>query len=162
MTDTLTGPSTEDVREVTLPARTVAGLREQVAVTELAAFFRRAIPHVIAEFARLGLVPGGPPTAVYRHELGQMFDVTVGFPIVGGLPATGAGLTTAELPAGRAVQVEHAGSYETLPAAYAALGAWFGTHRERPPDVMWEEYLTGPGAVEESQYRTRVVYPVRS
>ena len=161
MTDTLTGPSTEGVLEITLPARTVVGLREQVAATELAAFFRRAIPHVIAEFARLGIVPAGPPTAVYRYELGQKFDVTVGFPIAGDLPAAAAGLAAADLPAGRAVQVEHAGSYETLPAAYAALGAWFGAHQVRPPDVMWEEYLTGPGAVEESQYRTRVVYPVR-
>ena len=129
--------------------------------TELADFFRRAIPHVIAEFARLGLVPAGPPTAVYRHELAQKFDVTSGFPVAGGRPAAAAGLAVADLPAGRAVQVEHTGSYETLPEAYAALGAWFGTYRVRPPDVMWEEYLTGPGAVDESEYRTRVVYPVR-
>jgi effector-binding domain-containing protein len=160
MTDTLTGPSTEGVLEVTLPARTVVGLREQVAATELAEFFRRAIPHVIAEFARIGIVPAGPPTAVYRHELGQKFDVTVGFP-AGGLPAAASDLAVADLPAGRAVQVEHIGSYETLPAAYAALGAWFGTHQVRPPDVMWEEYLTGPDTVEESAYRTRVVYPVQ-
>jgi hypothetical protein len=39
--------------------RTIAGLRERVAVTELAAFFRRAIQGVIAEFARLGVTPGG-------------------------------------------------------------------------------------------------------
>jgi effector-binding domain-containing protein len=159
MTDTFTGPSTEGVREVTLPARTVAGLQEKVAVTELAAFFRRAIPHVIAEFARRGIAPAGPPTAVYRHEQGQTFDVTVGFPVAGDLPAA-AGLAAAELPGGRAVQVEHIGSYETLPAAYAALGEWFGTHRATPPDVMWEEYLTGPGVTDESRYRTRVVYPV--
>ena len=161
MTDTLTGPSTEGVLEVTLPARTVAGLREVVAVTELAAFFRSAIPHVIAEFARLGLVPAGPPTAVYRHEFNQKFDVTVGFPIAGHTPVASTDLTTADLPAGPAVQVEHIGSYETLPAAYAALGTWFGTHRMQPPEVMWEEYLTGPGAVAESEYRTRVVYPLR-
>jgi effector-binding domain-containing protein len=98
---------------------------------------------------------------VYRHELSQKFDVTVGFPIAGDLLAAATDLTAAELPAGPAVQVEHAGSYETLPAAYAALGAWFGTHRRRPPDVIWEEYLTGPGAAAESEYRTRVVYPVR-
>jgi effector-binding domain-containing protein len=78
-----------------------------------------------------------------------------------GVPPAATDLTSAELPAGRAVQVVHAGSYEMLPDAYAALGAWFGTHRMRPPDIMWEEYLTGPGAVAESEYRTRVVYPVR-
>ena len=161
MTDTLTGPSTDGVLEVILPARTVVGLREEVAVTELAAFFRSAIPHVIGEFARLGLVPAGPPTAVYHHEQDQKFDVTVGFPIAGDALVASTDLTAAELPAGRAVQVEHAGSYETLPGAYAALGAWFGAHGVRPPEFMWEEYLTGPGAVAESEYRTRVVYPVR-
>lgn len=160
MTGALAGPSTDRVEELTLPARTIVGLRDRVAMTELAAFFRWAIPGVVAEFARLGVIPAGPPTAVYRHELGQEFDVTVGFPVAGTPPVTG-GLVMEELPAGLAVRVEHVGSYGTLPAAYAALGGWFGAHQVAPPDVMWEEYLAGTGTTDESGYRTRVVYPVR-
>lgn len=159
MTDTISGPSTDAVVEFTLPAGTVTGLRERVAVADLSDFFGRAMPAVVAEFARLGITPAGPPTAVYRHEIGHDFDVTVGFPVAGPSAHTDS-LVVETLPAGKAVRVEHVGPYETLPAAYAALSAWFGGHQLPPPDLMWEEYLVGPGDADESEFRTRVVYPL--
>lgn len=114
---------------------------------------------VAAAFARLGITPAGPPTAVYSHEVHQDFDVTVGFPVIAP-PADAAELTVVTLPPGRAVVVEHVGPYETLPAAYAAMSAWFGAHGLTPPDTMWEQYLVGPGSGDESRFRTRVVYPL--
>jgi len=159
MTETIRGPSTDAVVEFTLPASVIVGLRERVAVADLSDFFGRAMPAVAAEFARLRITPVGPPTAVYRHEAGHDFDVTVGFPVAA--PSTKAGgLVVETLPAGQAVRVEHVGAYETLPAAYAALSAWFAAHQLTPPDVMWEQYLAGPGDTDESGFRTRVVYPL--
>lgn len=155
MTGTLT-----IVEEVVLRARTVVGVRDRVAATDLAAFLGRAIPAVAAELAELGAVPAGPPIAVYRHETAQTFEATVGFPVVGQPPAWHT-LVVEHLPAGPAVQAEHVGPYETLPATYAALNDWFTAHKRVPPDTMWEEYLTGPGSTDESGYRTRVVYPLR-
>jgi hypothetical protein len=40
------------------------------------------------------------------------------------------------------------------------LSAWFEGRRPAPPDMMWEEYLLGPGDTDESGFRTRVVYPL--
>jgi len=159
MTDTINGRSTDAVIELALPASIIVGLRERVAVADLSDFFGRAMPAVAAEFARLGITPAGPPTAVYRHEIGHDFDVTVGFPVAGP-PENTDGLVVETLPAGQAVRVEHVGAYETLPAAYAALSAWFGAHQLMPPAMMWEEYLVGPGSGDESGFRTRVVYPL--
>lgn len=155
MTGTLTG-----IEEVTLPARTVVGLRERVAVADLAAFFGRAIPAVAAELAELGAVPAGPPTAIYRNEAARTFEVTVGFPVAGPPPAWHT-LIVEHLPAGPAVQAEHVGPYETLSGTYAALGNWFSAHKLTVPRTMWEEYLNGPGSTDEAGYRTRVVYPLR-
>lgn len=159
MTSTGTAQLTEGVEMVIERPRTIAGRRERVAVADLATFFSRAIPVVVAELSRLGIAPAGPPTAVYRNETGQVFDVTVGFPVEAPVPATDI-LVVERLPGGRAVRAEHVGPYETLPAAYAALSAWFGERKLAPPELMWEEYLVGPGAVGPADYRTQVVYPL--
>jgi len=147
------------IEVTTLPASTVVGRRESIPMADLATFFGRTIPIVAAEFERHGIVPAGPPTAVYTNEAHQVFDVTVGFPVEGRPPGVG-GLTSEHLPAGRVVRAEHVGPYRTLPSMYAALSAWFADHARVPPPRMWEEYLVGPGAADESGYRTRVVYPV--
>ena len=152
--------ATDRIEVTTLPARVIVGRRESVAVADLPTFFGRAIPVVAAEFARLGLVPAGPPTAVYTNEAHQVFDVTVGFPVDGGPPELG-GLVAQRLPGGRVVRAEHTGPYRTLPTMYAALSAWFADHARTPPRLMWEEYLAGPDTTaDESDYRTRVVYPL--
>ncbi|MCU7729417.1 universal stress protein [Actinoplanes sp. KI2] len=147
------------IEVTTLPARTVVGRRETVAMADLAGFFGRTIPLVAAEFQRHGITPAGPATAVYTNEVHQIFQVTVGFPVDGEPPDIG-GLTAEHLPAGRVVRAEHVGPYRTLPSMYAALSAWFADHARVPPSRMWEEYLVGPGTVDESEYRTRVVYPL--
>lgn len=157
----MTGTTIESpaVEVVTLAERTVVGLRERVAPAEMARFFHRALESTAAELRRRGIVPVGPPTAVYRHELGGEFDVTVGFPVPGPPAGTDA-LVVEKLPAGRAVRAEHLGPYESMGATYAVLSRWFGMRHHAPPDVMWEEYLVGPGeAATESEYRTRVVCP---
>jgi nucleotide-binding universal stress UspA family protein/effector-binding domain-containing protein len=151
--------ATDRIEITTESARIVAGRRERVATAEMAAFFGRAIPAVAAELARIGVSVVGPPIAVYGHERSQVFDVTVGFPIDAEPPA-GTGLAVEHLPAGRVVRAEHTGPYRTLPAAYAALGNWFADHARTPPEIMWEEYLTGPGDAGEAAYRTRIVYPL--
>jgi len=147
------------VETVTLQACTVVGLRQRVAVDEIRAFFTRAIPAVSGELARAGIRPGGAPIAVYRHEQGHHFDVTVGFPVTEA-PASTDALVREQLPGGRAVRAVHVGSYDTLPAAYTELSHWFVEHRLTPHDVMWEEYLVGPGAADETAYQTQIVYPL--
>lgn len=148
------------VETITLEPRVLAGQRQRVAVSELSDFFARAIPAVAGELARAGVYPIGPPIAVYRHEQGHRFDVTVGFP-VGEVPEFFGALVREVLPGGPAVRAVHVGPYETLPAAYGELSQWFAQRKLKVPELMWEEYLVGPGAADESAYRTEIVYPLR-
>jgi effector-binding domain-containing protein len=150
----------DGVERVTLAPRVVVGLRRRVAPSELSGFFARAIPIVAGELARAGSRPAGPPIAVYRHEDGGHFEVTVGFPVDESSASTDA-LVREVLPGGAAARAVHVGSYDTLGQTYAALGHWFTERELLPPDVMWEEYLAGPGSVNEAEYRTRIVYPLR-
>ncbi|MFI7542457.1 GyrI-like domain-containing protein [Actinoplanes sp. NPDC049599] len=156
---TMNATGTDHVERVTLEPRTILGLRQRVGLDEMSGFFARAIPAVAGELARAGTHPAGPPVAVYRHEQDHHFDVTVGFPVTEEPPSTDA-LVREVLPGGPAVRAVHVGPYETLTQAYAGLGNWFTQRKLHPPTVMWEEYLAGPGAVNETEYRTRVVYPL--
>lgn len=150
---------TNEIERVTLDSRTIIGLRRRVSLDELSGFFADAIPVVAGALARAGTHPAGPPVAVYRHERGRHFDVTVGFPVPEA-PDSLNGLVREVLPAGPAVSVVHLGSYDTLPRAYAELGTWFARRGLRPSELMWEEYLAGPGSVDDSEFRTRIVYPL--
>jgi effector-binding domain-containing protein len=147
-----------EIKEVSLSSRMIAGLRERVAISDLAGFFARTVSAVAAELARAGIAPSGPPVTVYRQELGNTFEVTVGFPVPR-MPATGALIET-RLPGGRAVQAVHIGSYATLPGTYGRLSEWFAGRRLQPPGMMWEEYLVGPDARGEAGCLTRVVFPI--
>ena len=114
---------------------------------------------MVGELARAGTRPIGPPVTVYRNERAGHFDVTVGFPVAEA-PAFTDAFVREVLPGGPAVRALHVGSYETLSQTYAGLSHWFNQRRLWPPDMMWEEYLAGPGSVAESEYRTRIVYPL--
>lgn len=155
---TTASTSRTQVGEITLEPRSVLGRRERVAVSDLPAFFARALPAVAADLQRAGIAPQGPPIAAYRHESGGTFEVTVGFP-VRELPDTAA-LVHLRLPGGRAVQAMHTGPYRTLHETYARLSAWFASRHLQPPALMWEEYLVGPDAEGETGCLTRVVYPL--
>lgn len=159
-TNAVTEQPMDDVERVTLEPRVIVGLRQRVALDELSRFFARAIPAVAGELARAGTRPAGPPVTVYRNEAAGHFDVTVGFPVAEA-PAFTAALVREVLPGGPAVRALHVGSYETLSHTYAGLSRWFNQRKLLPPDMMWEEYLAGPGSVDESEYHTRVVYPLR-
>ena len=153
-----TSVSDIEIKEVRLSPRMIAGLRKRVPVADLADFFARAVPAVADELGRARITPSGPPVSVYRQELGNTFEVTVGFPVTR-MPATGR-LTPMRLPGGRAVQGVHVGSYATLPGMYAKLSEWFAGRHLQPPAMMWEEYLVGPDARGEAGCLTRVVFPL--
>jgi effector-binding domain-containing protein len=161
MTDIRNEPSIVKLEVRRVPRRRVLGLRERTSITELAAFFARAIPAVLDELARHNLTPAGPPIAVYRDEHGHQFQVTMGFPVARAPALVPCGpLVMEDLPGGQVVSAEHVGPYETLGGTYAALSEWFTDHKLVPPWMMWEEYLVGPGAAAETAYHTRVVYPL--
>lgn len=147
-----------DVEEVHLPPQTIAGLRERVAVHDIPAFFARAVQVAAASLAREGIEPAGPPIAMYSGELGDTFEVLVGFPITRDPQADE--LVRLRLPGGRAARAVHRGPYKTLPEVYERLGAWFAERHLQPPHRMWEEYVVGPDETGDAGCVTRVVYPL--
>lgn len=128
---------------VTLEPATAAVVRETVPMGELTGFFDRAFRAVMEVAVAQEVAVTGPPFAAYHGMPGQSVDVSGGFPTA--TPVTPAGGVTAmTLPGGRAVQLMHAGSYDTLEESYGLLMTWMEHRGLARAPLMWETYLTEP------------------
>jgi effector-binding domain-containing protein len=85
-------------------------------------------------------------------------DVEAVFP-VGGPVAPAGRVHAVGLEGGPAVQALHAGPYDQLHGAYAALERWLQEHGAKPAGPVREICLTGPG-VPPAQHETLIVQPI--
>lgn len=144
---------------VTLEPTPVAVLRETVPMAEMTEYFGRAFQTTmtVAEQQSIALV--GPPLAVYYGMPAETADVGGGFPTERLVEASD-GVTGDTLPGGRAVQLMHVGSYDTLTNTYDRLMAWVEEQKLQVEPTMWEIYLTEPDPANPDATLTQIVWPI--
>jgi effector-binding domain-containing protein len=149
-----------EIERIERSRQPIVGLHEVVPMSNLSEFFGRAFAAAVAELARQGTAPMGPPVALYNGTFGESADVTAGFPVRTPAAPEG-GLVLAALPGGEVVQTVHVGPYDELAATYGELSGWIAERGLTPADQMWEEYLVGPDREPDpARWRTRVAFPV--
>jgi effector-binding domain-containing protein len=148
-----------EIREHEEPDRHLAVRRFAARPDQIGARIGEAFGAVYQYLGRHGLQPLGPPIGCYEMGSGTPFEVRAGCVVPA--PIEGEGdVEPYFLPGGPALVTEHVGTYAELPKAYEALEAHareFG--QELDPNVMWEEYLTGP-EVPPDQMRTVIHWPL--
>jgi effector-binding domain-containing protein len=147
-----------DVRIVDLQEQPTAVVREQVAMNALPEFFGRAFAAVSAALEAQRVQASGPPFALYRGMPTETVDVEAGFP-VSTTVVTVNGVRAGILPACRAVQAMHVGSYDTLGGTYEAVKQRMQEEGLEASDDMWEYYLSDQ-STDPATWRTLVVWPV--
>ncbi len=154
----MSNPST-DPEIVSIEPTPVVVVREVVPMNELSTYFGRAF-QASAEAAEQQSVPlVGPPLAVYYSTPTETADIGGGFPTGGLVEATGS-VTSDTLPGGRAAQVMHVGSYDSLSETYGRLMTWLDEQGLRPGPVMWEMYLNEPDPDNPDGTMTQIVWPL--
>jgi len=149
-----------EISLIDVEERPTVGVRRQVPMTELSAFFMEVFDVVAAEVERAGAHIGGAPFARYRGMPTDVADVEAGFPLTEPWGA-GGDLVTGSLPAVRAIEAVHRGSYESLPEAYAEIDRWAVEHHVRTQEDLWELYEAGPQSdPDPATWRTRIVWPI--
>lgn len=102
-----------------------------------------------------------PLTIFLGVGIDEWLDVEVGWPIGDAQVEEAEGLVIRELPATRAAEHVHRGSYDDLPAVYGALEAAIREQGLVPEDLAREHYVVNPGtATDPADYETRIVWPV--
>lgn len=137
-----------------------AVLRETVPMSALTDFFSRAFHATMGAAQVQGVPVTGPPFGLYFSMPTETVDVAAGFPTASPISPTDDGVTTTDLPGGRAAQVLHVGTYDDLGRTYDRLMAWLGQQGLRPADVMWESYLNEPDPDHPETAETLITWPL--
>jgi effector-binding domain-containing protein len=158
MADMFQQPTDPDI--VTVEPTEVVLVRDRVPMGSLRDFFDRSFA-ALGEAAEQGRLRfAGPPVGVYHGLPDETVDVGVGFPTAGPVDL-GEDLVVETLPGGRALQIVHLGSYDTLQETYARVMAWVAEQGLEPGPVMWETYLTEPTPDgDPADMRTMITWPL--
>lgn len=145
---------------INLEPRTLLGVHETVRMADLTEYFGRAFAASSATIAGQGLVPTGPPIALYHGTPTDTIDITAGFPVDAAAVA-GEGLVLTPLPVGPAVTTVYVGPYDGMTRTYDQIAAWLQAEKLTPRQEMWEEYLTDPDTnPDPATWQTRIVFPL--
>lgn len=149
-----------EISLIDVEERPTVAVRRQVRMEELPDFFARVFDEVAAQVEQAGAHLGGAPFARYRGSPGEVVDVEAGFPLTAPWPG-GGDLVAGSLPAARAVEAVHRGSYETMRETYLEIERWVAEHELHVQQDCWELYEAGPSSdPDPATWRTRIVWPV--
>jgi len=131
---------------------------------DLGATLAEVLPLVFGYVMEHGLTPAGHP---FVRQVGMgpaLVSIDAGIPLVEAAPDAPPAeleISVGELRGGPAAVTTHAGDYQALGDAYAALERWIEANDHKPAGAPWEVYLTDPGEVPDpTDWRTLVCWPV--
>jgi DNA-binding transcriptional MerR regulator len=141
----------------------VLSRRFRTPLSSIAAAVGEAFGVLYGHLARSGARPVGPPLALYHGAEFDPDDLDVELCLPVDRPLSGAaGLDGRALPAATVASTLHAGRYEDLSRAHAALQAFAAERGHEIAGPSREIYLVGPGEVTDpADFRTEVQLPVR-
>lgn len=144
------------------------GFRHTCSVAEVGPAMGHDFEH-LGELVKDGKIPPGKFGFSIYHKFDMVRDVveyTSGFggptePDVPGVTDQ-PGLVTGHLPAHRALQVSHTGSYRFLGNAWsAAMGCARSLHKVNKKLDMYEVYINNPGEVDDKDLKVEIYLPVK-
>jgi AraC family transcriptional regulator len=151
-----------------LAAQPVLVVRRRVPRTEIAATIGTVLPKVFLEAQRRGIGIAGYPITRYLETSVGMVTLETGMRVTAHhdkwTVGTSEGDVLAEmLPGGPAAVTIHAGPYDQLQAAYAALEKWIIANGFRQRGAPWEAYLNDPADYPDPQdWTTEVCLPFQA
>jgi len=155
-----------DVVKKDLTVQPVLVVRKRVKRSDIAATIGAVLPSIFQYAQQRGLALAGHPFTRYV-ELGPgMVTMEPGMRITRGAgsvsTASMEGVVEDMLPGGSVASTIHAGTYEGLPEAYAALEIWIDSQGLQPAGAPWEAYITDPAEhPDPKDWRTEVFWPVK-
>lgn len=138
------------------PAYSVSGLEAGTDLASTLAVLEPAIAELMAFIEAEGITLQGRPTAVVRgHGDGRwQFDLRV--PVSRNDAIAPGRISPSTIPAGRAVDVANAGSWDDLEATHAKAEAWLAVEGLQETGAREEHYLTIPLAAKDGSVSANV------
>jgi AraC family transcriptional regulator len=158
-----------------LTAQPVLVVRRRVKRSEIAATIGEVLPQIFQYAQQHGIALSGHPFTRYVDVGAGLLTIEPGMRAVGPREQPPSGDNSGQkpasresdviedtLPGGAAATTVHAGSYETLSEAYAALEKWMESNGLPAAGAPWESYITDPAEhPDPKDWKTEVCWPVR-
>lgn len=158
------------VIEKDLSPQPVLVVRRRVARSDIAKTIGETLPFIFQYAQQRGIALSGHPFTRYLEFTAGFVTIEPGMRVSGrdtAAPAPQAPGSTEviedTLPAGPAATVVHAGPYDQLSDAYAAIEGWMESHGRAARSAPWELYVTDPAEhPDPKDWRTEVYWPLET
>jgi AraC-like DNA-binding protein/effector-binding domain-containing protein len=149
-----------DISRRELSPQPVLVIRKRIKRSEVAANLAQLFGRIFEHTQRNGITLAGQPFLRIQEWGPGMLLIDAGLQVTA--PAKGEGDIKADtLPGGPAAATVHAGLYEGLPRAHAAVQVWIEDNGWEPGAPPWETYVTDPAEYPDPKdWKTDVVWPL--
>jgi AraC family transcriptional regulator len=145
-----------------IAAQPVLLVRRRIKRSEIAKAIGESLPLVFQHAGRHGTAVMDHPFARYPEWGQDTITIEAGMRVAEGAPVSGEGEVLADsLPGGLVATTLHAGVYDKLPEAHAAIQEWISANGLKATGAPWELYVNDPGSVPDPKdWLTEVYWPV--
>lgn len=157
-----------DIEHAFVEARRIAYLptSSRVDAAAVSTALGQAYFEILAWMDREGLIEDGAPLSIKRGFAGTSLLLDAAIPIRGaGIDEPSASSSRVRIGntyEGEVIRARHTGSYARLVDTHRKLSSYLAATGLKVNGDAWEEYVTDPSKVPESELTTVVVYPVRT
>jgi AraC family transcriptional regulator len=136
--------------------------RRRVKPSAIAATLGEVLGLVFHHAQRAGAAFAGQPLTRYLEWGPGLWTIEAGMPIAASVP--GDGVVSADtLPGGLVATTTHAGPYDKLTEAHAAIQVWIEEHGLVGSGAPWESYVTDPADYPDpADWKTEIFWPVKA
>jgi AraC family transcriptional regulator len=146
-----------------LAAQPVLIVRRRVKRSEIAATIGEVLPHIFIYAQQNGIALAGLPFTRYVEMGPGLITMEPGMRVVSPGGASHGEVIADTLPGGPAATTIHAGPYDNLPEAYAAIEQWMEAEGLVAAGAPWESYLNDPSDFPDPKdWKTEVFWPIAS
>jgi len=144
-----------------LSPQPVLVVRRRVKPSGIAATLAEVLGLVFQCAQRTGAALVGPPLARYLEWGPGLITIEAGMPISAPVPGDGE-VAADTLPGGMVAMTTHAGPYDKLTEAHAAIQVWIEAQGLVAAGAPWESYVTDPADYPDPQdWKTEIFWPIK-
>ena len=143
-----------------VPPQPVLLMRRRVKRSEVASALAQMLPNAFQYAQRIGAVMAGPPFTRYLDWGPGLIAIEAGVPVAASAPGEG-DIVADTLPGGLVANTTHAGPYDKLTEAHAAVQVWIEEQGLVASGAPWEFYVTDPASYPDPKdWKTEVFWPL--
>lgn len=145
-----------------LPAQPIFFIRRRVKAEEISQTLAEILPKVFEYIQRAGIPFGGPPFSRYLSFGPGLITLEAGMPVAQAAKGEGE-IEAGSLHGGPTATTTHAGPYDKLSEAHAAVQRWIEAEKLEVSGAPWELYVTDPAQhPDPREWRTEVFWPLKA